>query len=73
MMGSIMGIDLKFLGPLAERAVVALESMATSFETIARTAELQAQILGNHNHNDDTQVLANVMRLVKDSDDTQGG
>jgi len=36
------------VGPLAERAVEALESIAESLGTMSRTADLQAQILTQH-------------------------
>ena len=45
-----MEMDLSTLGPLAERAVGALESIAQSLSAMARTAELQAEILTKHHH-----------------------
>jgi len=41
-------MDLRFLGPLAARAVTALESIAQSLGKMGRTADLQAQILTKH-------------------------
>lgn len=38
------------VGPLAERAVEALESIAESLGTMSRTAELQAELLTEHQH-----------------------
>lgn len=43
-----MEMDLSTLGPLAERAVDALESIAQSLGTLAETADLQAQVLTQH-------------------------
>ena len=44
----MMGIDLKFLAPLAERIAVALERMAGAPEVIAETSRLQAAVLAGH-------------------------
>lgn len=41
-------MDLGFLGPLAGRAVEALESIAESLGTLSKTAELQHQVLTEH-------------------------
>lgn len=60
---------------IAERAVQALESIAESLGTLAKTADLQAEVLNQHQHHVHvrTEPAAQPLRSVTTSEDRLRG